>query len=139
MAHEHMRTVVVGGTAGTDKVRRSRVVYLSDNFAVLEMSVQTSFPAFGIAQEWCRQAPGTPADTSLFAGASGDEIMVYVNGCIGLAECGGTVTQGKVVTGDSTARIVDAGGAPPFSFYAVGLALESGAAGDVVRVKVGAP
>lgn len=132
MATEHIRTAVSGGA-----LRRSRVVYMSDDYKVLEMSVNTSFAPFGILQEYCRYAPGTPFDTSLQAAtASGQEVLVYCDGATAIAECGGTVTAGKLVTSDSTARIVDVGGAPPFSMYVVGRALEDGAAGDVIRIEV---
>jgi len=129
--NEHMRTAVSGGT-----IRRSRVVWMSDDYTVLEQSVATSFAPYGIAQEWCRNAPGTPFDTSLYAAASGDELLVYTDGATGLAECGGTVTAGKMLVADSTARVVNATGAPPFSFYTVGRALEDGDTGDVIRVEV---
>lgn len=133
MSVDHKKTAVCGGN-----IRRNRVVWMNDDFTVLEMSVATSFVPFGIAQGSSRNAPGTPFDTSLFAGSSGDEICVWTDGAEGaLAECGGTVTAGKTLTADSTARVVDAGGAPPFSFYPVGVALEDGATGDVIRIKVG--
>lgn len=130
--HNHTKSAISGGN-----IRRSRVVYMSTDFTVLEMSVNTSFPVYGVSQEWSRQAPGTPFDTSLYAAQSGDELLVYVAGSTALCECGNTVTAGKMVTADSTARIADATGAPPWSFFAVGKALESGAAGDVVRVEIG--
>lgn len=130
--HNHTKSAIAGGN-----LRRSRVVFLSDDYTVLEMSVATSFAPFGVTQEYCRKAPGTPFDTSLHAAAAGDEVLVYTAGAIALAECGDTVTAGKTLTVDSTARVIDAGGAPPFSFYPVGVALEDGAAGDVVRIRVG--
>lgn len=131
--NEHLKTAVAGGN-----IRRSRVVMMTSPFTVVEMSTNLSFPAFGIAQEWTRNPPGTPFDTSLRAAESGDELRVYGPGSEGKAECGGTVTAGKYVTADGTARIVDAGGSPPWSFHVVGRALEDGAAGDVIRVQVGA-
>jgi hypothetical protein len=137
MSHNHTRTAISGGN-----LRRSRVVYMSTDFTVLEMSVATSFQPYGVTQEYSRKAPGTPFDTSLFAAASGDEVLIYGAGATALAECGGTVTAGKRVTVDSTARVVDsvfAGGLTSLAIsmgWEVGLALESGAAGDVVRVEV---
>lgn len=132
MPQEHMRSIVAGGT-----IRRSRVVYVSTDYtAVEQVSYSVSFMPLGISQEWCRNPPGTPYDTSLNAAVSGEELLVYTDGSIALAECGNTVTAGKMVVSDTTSRIVDAPGAPPFSFYTVGRALESGAAGDVVRIEV---
>ena len=131
--NEHMVSATCGGN-----IRRGRVVWMNTDYTVLEMSVAVSFPPFGIAQPSSRNAPGAPFDTSLFAGSSGDSICIWTDGAVGaLAESGGTVTAGKAVVADSTARIVDVGGAPPYSFVVVGQALESGAAGDVIRIKVG--
>jgi hypothetical protein len=131
--HNHTKTAVSGGN-----LRRGRVVFLSDDFTVLEMSTALSFPVFGVTQIHSRKAPGTPFDTSLYAAQSGDEVTVTVQGGTALAECGNTVTAGHYVVADSTARVANAGGsAPPFSMHIVGKALEDGAAGDVVRVLVG--
>jgi hypothetical protein len=131
MAHEHMRTAVSGGN-----IRRSRVIFQTAEWTANEMSTNLSFPPLGIAQEWGRYPPGTPFDVSNEAARSGDEVLYYAPGSVGLAECGGTVTGGKVQTVDSAARIVDATGSPPWSFHAVCKALEDGSAGDVVRVEV---
>ncbi len=131
MSTEHIKTAVCGGT-----IRRSRVVFMSDDFTVLEQSVNTSFVPYGIAQEYSRGAPGTPFTTSLEAGTTGDEIKIYGNGSVGLAECGASVTAGKMVTADATARIVNVTGAPPWSFFPVGMALEDGTVGQVIRIDV---
>ncbi len=143
MAHEHMKTGVIGGTSQI--VRRSRVIYQSGEWQVNE-SVSfgnISFGAqMGIAQEWCRQAPGTPADTSLYAGVTGDEILYYGVGSEALAECGGTVTAGNQLMSDNTARVVNSTGniaaswAISFPVWEIGVALESGTTGDVVRMRV---
>ena len=130
------KTAISGGN-----IRRSRVVYMSDQFTVLEMSVATSFPPFGIVQDNSRKAPGTAFDTSLFAAASGDELLVWAAGSVALAECGNTVTAGKMVTVDSTARIINstygaATSLPVLFGWEVGKALENGAAGDMIRIEV---
>lgn len=124
----HYRTAVAGGA-----IRRSRVVYTIGEYLIGEMSTNLSQPPAGIAMEHTRCPPGTPFDTSLQIGFSGDEVPYYGPGAEGRAECGGTVTAGKLQTVDSTARIVDATGSPPFSFHCVFEAKESGSAGDVVR------
>jgi hypothetical protein len=109
---------------------------MSDDYTVLEQSVNTSFAPYGIAQESSRGAPGTPYTTSLEAGGAGEEISIYGDGSTGLAECGASVTAGKLVTADATARIVNATGAPPWSFFTVGRALEDGTVGQVIRIEV---
>lgn len=130
--HNHTGTGQANGN-----IRRGRVVFLSDDFIVSEASVNTSFPPIGITMEYTRFAPGTPFDTSLYAATDGLEVAYTGNGGVAKAECGGTVTAGKAVTYDSTARIVDATGFPgPVSYWVVGIAREDGAAGDVVRVDV---
>lgn len=135
--HNHTRSVVAGGN-----IRRGRVVYMSDDYTVLEQSVNTSFEPYGIAQPNSRFAPGTAFDTSLFAATNGKSLLVYGRGSVALAECGGTVTAGKRVVADSTARIVDsvfAGGLTSLAIstgWEVGTALEDGAVGDVVRIEV---
>ena len=137
--HNHTTTAVSGGN-----IRRCRVVYLSDDFTVKELSTPSNTGApLGISQEFCRKAPGTAFDTSLHAAASGDELLVYTDGSIALAECGNTVTAGTPVTHDATARVIDTifGVNTGTSFgiswgWEVGTALEDGAAGDVVRIKV---
>lgn len=137
MSHNHTRTAITTGN-----IRRSRVVFMSTDHTVLEASVATSLQPYGISQEYSRKAPGTPFDTSLYAAQNGDELLVYVNGAQALAEAGGTVTGGKRVTYDSTARIVDspfAGGLTSLAIssgWEIGLALESGGAGDVLRIEV---
>lgn len=128
MSHEHMKTAIAGGN-----IRRSRVVMLTDEFIAVEMSTNLSNPSFGIAQEWCRQPQGTPFNTSMEAATSGEEFLAYTQGQIGLAECGGTVTAGKMQTTDSTGRIVDSTGSPPQSFWNVFRAEENGTTGLVVR------
>lgn len=136
--HNHTKTAISGGN-----IRRCRVVYLSDEWTVLEMSTAQSWAPYGVAQEYSRKAPGTPFDTSLYAAANGDELLVYTIGGRALAECGGTVTGGNMVTVDSTARIVNSNfgaaqfsGGPVSTGWNIGLALESGTAGDVVRIDV---
>lgn len=134
---EGMKTAVVGGTS--QLVRRSTVVFLSDDFRVLMMSTNASFAPYGIAQNWVRNTPGTPFQVSNEAGSTDEEIMVWTHGAIALAECGNTVTAGKMVTTDTTARVVDSAGigaAISTAVWDVGLALEDGAAGDVIRVQV---
>lgn len=136
--HNHTITAVSGGN-----IRRGRVVFLSDEWTVLEASVNTSFPPLGISGPNSRKAPGTPFDTSLYHAQSGDEVFIFTAGYqSALAECGGTVTAGKRVTWDSTARIVDSvsgGGLTSLAIsfnWEVGTAMESGAAGDVIRIQV---
>lgn len=148
MAQEHMKTYVVDGTS--QKVRRSRCVWQTSDFAVLEMSAAfaasvaspgIATPA-GIAQEWSRNPPGTPFDTSLEAGLSGDEIMVYTNGAIARAELGGTVAAGQPLIAGTDARVIT-GGAVGLGANSVvtgawlmGTALEGGTVGQVVRMEV---
>ena len=137
MPSENYLTAIVGGT--TESVYRSRVVFISDDYKALMMTVNTSFSPFGVAQGSARQPPNTPFNTSMQAGISDQEIKVYGPGSTALAECGGTVTAGKMVTVDSTARIVDSS-APAAALstplWDLGLALEDGGAGDVVRIRV---
>lgn len=137
--HNHTMTAVSGGN-----LRRGRVAFLSNDYTVLELSTpsNTGAPA-GIIQIHSRKAPGTPFDTSLYAAQSGDEVTIYTDGAIALAECGNTVTAGTRVTSDATARIIDTiFGVPTGTSFGVswgwevGTALEDGAAGDVVRIKV---
>lgn len=125
------RTAVAGGT-----IRRSRVVMGLGEYGAVEASTNLSFPPLGIAFEHSRNPPGTPYDTSLQIADSGDEFAYYGAGSEGRAECGGTVTAGKLQTYDSTARIVDATGSPPYSMHVVCIAKENGSTGDVVRVNV---
>lgn len=136
---ENMISRVVGG-GSTDKVIRSRVVWQSDDFAVLMMSTNTggSYVPVGIAQEWTRHPPGTPYNVSNEAGNNGDDILVYGAGSIALAECGNTVTGGRMVTVDSTARIVNSvvDEAISVNVWDIGMAEEDGAVGDVIRVRV---
>lgn len=134
--NEHMKSAVVGGTS--QKVRRSRVVWMTSDFSVLEASNATasSFAVVGVAQPWTRNPAGTPFDTSLEAGNSGDEIMYYANGAEGYVELGGTVQAGNPIGPDTAARAVQA-----FSvgisgtYWTIGEALESGTAGDVIRFR----
>lgn len=129
--NQHIRTAVAAGT-----IRRSRVIMGSGEYGCVEASTNLSFPPLGIALEHSRNPPGTPFDTSLQIADTNDEVPYYAAGAIGRAECGGTCTAGKLLTYDSTARVVDAGGSPPFSMHCIGKALENGAAGDVIRVEV---
>lgn len=132
----HVKSAVAGGN-----IRRGRVLFFSDDNIVLEASVNTSFPPAGIAGTNSRWAPGTAFDTSLFHATSGQEVLVATNGAEALAECGNTVTAGKAVTYDSTARVVNStlGGAtslPVLQAFEIGTALEDGTAGDLVRIRV---
>ena len=132
----HVKSALSGGN-----IRRGRVLFFSDDNVVLEASVNTSFPPAGIAGTNSRWAPGTAFDTSLYHATSGQEVLVSTNGAEALAECGGTVTAGKQVTFDSTARIVNstlgsATSLPVLIGWEVGTAIEDGAAGDLVRIRV---
>ncbi len=137
--HNHTITAVSGGN-----LRRGRVAFLSNDYTVLEMSTPSNTGApLGIIQIHSRKAPGTPFDTSLYAAQSGDEVTLSVEGATALAECGGTVTAGTRVTNDATARVIDTiFGVPTGASFGVswgwevGTALEDGAAGDVVRIRV---
>lgn len=146
MPNEHMRTAVV---KASEKVRRSRCVWMTSDFTVTEMSAASAQAVslaggptpFGIAQEWTRNAPGTPFDTSMEAGNGGDEILVYTNGSMALAECGGTIAAGDFVTATTDARIITTNLTiqPNLSVvtYVLGQAQEAGTTGDVIRVYMG--
>src|SRR3954470_2085253 len=102
MSMNHVKSALSGGN-----IRRGRVLFMSGANIVLEASVNTSFPPVGVAGTASRWAPGTAFDTSLFHATSGQEVLVYTNGAEALCECGNTVTAGKQVTYDSTARILN--------------------------------
>ena len=144
---ENMRTAVVGGTS--QKVRRSRAVWMTGDYTVLEMSAASGQAGsvvgnptpYGIAQEWSRNTPGTPFDVSCEAGNTGDEILVYGDGALAKAECGATIAAGDYVTAGTDARIIttDLTIQPNLSVVTMvlGQALEAGTAGDVIRVQMG--
>lgn len=138
--NEHMQTYVVGGTS--QKVRRSRVVWMISDFSVAEMSCACgfsfqSFAPVGVAQPWTRNPAGTPFDTSLEAGLSGDEIMVYTNGAIAYAQCGGTIAAGQAVAPHTDGTIIAAvSNSITGDYWRIGVAKEAGAAGDVIRIDV---
>ena len=64
-------------------------------------------------------------------GATGDRMDVVLSGSADTV-CGGVVTRGTLVTSDANGAIVNAAAGN----RAVGLALESGVAGDIVPVLV---
>ncbi len=138
MPKENRLTAVIAGTS--ERVYRSRAVYLSDDFKCTMLTTNAiSFTPAGIAQEWCRQPPGTPYNTSMQAGVSGDEIMIYGPGSDALAEVGSAgVIAGVMVTVDSTARVVSRNSYGTISTvqWNLGVAMEDGAEGDVVRIRV---
>lgn len=129
--NQHIKTAISGGN-----IRRSRVIMGSGEYGAVEASTNLSQPPLGIALEHTRNPPGTPFDVSGVIATSGKEVPYYAAGAEGRAECGGTVTAGKLQTYDSTARIVDATGSPPYSMHVVFKAKESGGAGDLVRGEV---
>lgn len=138
MPKENKITAVVAGTS--ESVYRSRAVYLSDDYKCTMLTVATSFAPLGIAQEWCRQPPGTPYNTSMQAGISTEEIVIYAAGSEALAEVGSAgVTVGLMVTVDTTGRVVNSS-APPAALstplWDLGVAMEDGTSGDVIRIRV---
>lgn len=138
--NKHVYSAVVGGTG--QKVGRGRVVFQNSDYSCLEMSSAgaTSFAPMGISQLNTQDPPGTPFDTSMYAGQSGDTISVFGNGSIAHAECGATVAAGQYVSPGTDARIVPSisfGYGTGLSFcHVVGKALEGGTTGDVVRMEV---
>lgn len=96
----------------------------------------TNEAIYGISQEFPRAAPVEGA--SAYAAAAGEELMVYTagddEGC--LLEIGsGGITLGVMLTSDTDGKGIALASTAATLFNVGAIALETGSAGDFVRVK----
>lgn len=96
------------------------------------ISASATSPNIGIAHGGTRRAPGTGDDDG-FAAIDGENIPIWGTGCIGLVQLVGTSARGDAITSDASGLGTTT---TTEGDCIVGWALQSGVAGDVVRVLV---
>jgi hypothetical protein len=118
-------------TAGGD-IYPCRLVKLSTSADFKVLQATAGDRPIGISQEGTRYAPGTPADTGI-AAAAGDTPRVFGLGEICLLELGtGGAVRNDLLKSDANGKGVTASAGDEVG----AIALESGAAGEKIKVQV---
>ncbi len=89
----------------------------------------------GVSQKGTYYAPGTAADTGL-AGVDGKPIQVHQEGEEALLKLGGTVAAFDPLTADASGQGVAANMTSTAKVYIGAIAMQDGASGEFIRVKV---
>ena len=104
---------------------------VADNTVLASVSTTASC-IVGICQQGTQLDPTTGVDNGN-AALSGQNILVYGTGCVAPAELSGTSTSGDTMTYGSSTGIATT---TTDTAFIVGVALESGGAGDIIRLLV---
>ena len=95
-----------------------------------------STPIVGIAQEGPVNAPGTPAQTNLYAATQGLELRVYGPGETALLICGGTINAGDYLTATTNGFGLTVPLTATGQSFVGAQALENGVSGVSIPVRV---
>lgn len=125
------QTLIAGGT-----IQPHRFVQLDPNNAYTALQASAGAPIMGIAAECTDRAPIPENGTTAPAAVSGDPFRHYGVGEIAPLEVGGDVSPGDKLRSDTDGKgvVVDTSSGGDQNVGAV--ALEAGAAGNIIKVTV---
>lgn len=118
MRNEGLQKTLIAGAA----IAKNRIVKFDTAANTVIQAAAITDKSIGVAD-------------NLGADATGDTLDVIVDG-IALITYGGTVTQGDLLTSDSTGRAIVAAPAAGSNARVIGVAMDSGVVGDIGSVRI---
>lgn len=118
MRNEGLQKTLIAGAA----IAKNRIVKFDAAANTVIQAAAVADKAIGVSD-------------NLGADAAADTLDVIIDG-IALVTYGGTVTQGDLLTSDSTGRAVTAAPATGVNNRVIGVAMDSGVVGDIGSVRI---